>query len=57
MDVILMIFGMSFVDNFTQPPQAPQAVVIDVAKYTPKPVSPDPQGDMWDPNWFNKENQ
>ena len=57
MDVILMIFGMSFADNITQPPQAPQAVVINVAKFEPKPVSPDSQDDMWDPNWINKQNQ
>ena len=57
MDVVLMLFGMSFVDNFTQSPQAPQAVVINVAKFEQKPVSPDSPDDMWDPNWINKKNQ
>ena len=57
MDVILMIFGMSFVDNITQPPQAPQAVVVNIAKYEPKSVSPDSYDDMLDPNWINKQNQ
>lgn len=57
MDVVLMIFGMSFADNITQPPQTSQAVVINVAKYEPKPVSPDSHDDMWDPNWINKSNQ
>ena len=37
-----MIFGMSFVDNITQPPQAPQAVVIEVTKFQPKKDEPDP---------------
>ena len=41
MDVILMIFGMSFVDNMTQPPQAPQAVVAEVVKFQPKKDEPD----------------
>ena len=52
-----MIFGMSFVDNVTQPPQAPQAVVVNIAKYEPKSVSPDSYDDMLDPNWINKQNQ
>lgn len=37
-----MIFGMSFVDNVTQPPEAPQAVVVEVAKFEPKKDEPDP---------------
>jgi hypothetical protein len=42
MDVILMIFGMSFVDNMmTQPPQTPQAVVAEVVKFQPKKDEPD----------------
>ena len=41
MDVILMIFGMSFVDNITQSPQAPQAVVVEVAKFQPEKDEPD----------------
>ena len=41
MDVILMIFGMSFVDNITQPLEAPHAVVIEVAKFQPKKDEPD----------------
>lgn len=36
-----MIFGMSFVDSMT-PPQAPQAVVIEVTKFQPKKDEPDP---------------
>lgn len=41
MDVVLMIFGMSFVDSITQPPQTPQAVVVEVAKFQPKKDEPD----------------
>jgi hypothetical protein len=50
MDVILMIFGMSFVDNMmTQPPQAPQAVVAEVIKFQPKKDEPDQY------SWLNPE--
>lgn len=50
MDVVLMIFGMSFVDNMlTQPPQAPQAVVAEVVKFQPKKDEPDQYA------WLNPE--
>jgi len=49
MDVVLMIFGMSFVDNITQPPETPQAVVVEVAKFQPKKDEPDQYA------WLNPE--
>lgn len=48
MDVILMIFGMSFVDGkMQQPIQAPQAVVVEVAKFQPKKDEPDEYSWLW----------
>lgn len=52
-----MIFGMSFVDDITQPPQTPQAAVVNVVTYDSKSGSFDPYQDMWDPNWADNKPQ
>jgi hypothetical protein len=57
MDIILMIFGMSVVDDITKPPQAPQAAVVEVIKYDSRSRSFDPHDDMWDSNWANSKTQ
>lgn len=51
MDVILMIFGMSFVDGIDgkmpQPIQSPQATVVEVVKFQPKKDEPDEYSWLW----------
>lgn len=51
MDIILMIFGMSFVDGIDgkmpQPIQAPQATVVEVVKFQPKKDEPDEYSWLW----------
>ena len=54
MDVILMLFGMSYFDNLqNKPPEQPQAIVYKVmsTEITPQ----DPNASMWDTNWINKK--
>ena len=53
MDIILVLFGMSIMNDSIEAPKPPTAVVIPVAKlsFGSSQEEPDP---MWDPNWINK---
>lgn len=54
MDIILILFGMSYFDNLqNKPPEQPQAIVYKVM--STEIIPQDPNANMWDTDWINKK--
>jgi hypothetical protein len=50
MDIVLMVFAMSFADVFVETPEQPRAMTAEIVRYNTE--SKDVHSDMWDPNWI-----